>query len=166
MPIYEFYCADCHTIYNFFSLRINTETVPKRPRCENPDLKKQMSVFSVAKGARGETEDVLDDIDEDKMEKALASLANEMEGVEEDDPKQAARLMRKLYDTTGLKLGSGMEEAMRRMEAGEDPDKIDEEMGDVLEHEEPFTVRSRKAVKDLMRSYLPPNVDENLYDLK
>ncbi|MCP4369614.1 MAG: hypothetical protein GY797_16110 [Deltaproteobacteria bacterium] len=39
MPIYEFYCADCHTIYNFFSLKINTETVPKCPRCENPDLK-------------------------------------------------------------------------------------------------------------------------------
>ncbi len=166
MPIYEFYCADCHTIYNFFSLKINTETVPKCPRCENPDLKKQLSVFSVSKGGGDETKEILGDIDEDKMERALASLAKEMEGVEEDDPKHAARLIRKLYDTTGLKLGSGMEEAMRRMEAGEDPDQIDEEMGDILEHEDPFAVSAGKFLKDLRRSHLPPSVDETLYDLK
>lgn len=74
--------------------------------------------------------------------------------------------MRKLYDSTGLKFGSGMEEAMRRMEAGEDPDQIDEEMGDILAHEDPFTVSSRKALKDLRRSHLPPKVNETLYDLK
>jgi hypothetical protein len=49
-----------------------------------------------------------------------------------------ARMMRKLFDTTGLPLGPNMEEAIRRMEAGEDPDKIEEELGDLLDQEDPF----------------------------
>lgn len=36
-------------------------------------------------------------------------------------------------DTTGMRMGEGMEEAMRRMEAGEDPGKVEEELGDVLD---------------------------------
>ena len=41
--------------------------------------------------------------------------------------------MRKLFDATGLPVAGGMEEALRRMEAGEDPEKIEEDMGEVLE---------------------------------
>ncbi|XCN71926.1 MAG: FmdB family zinc ribbon protein [Candidatus Electrothrix aestuarii] len=33
MPIYEFYCQDCNTIFNFFSSRINTEKRPDCPKC-------------------------------------------------------------------------------------------------------------------------------------
>ena len=44
-----------------------------------------------------------------------------------------AKMMRKLSDATGMKFGESMEEAMRRMEAGEDPDKIEDEMGDLLD---------------------------------
>ncbi len=58
----------------------------------------------------------------------------------EDDPQAMARMMRKLMDTTGMNMGEGMEEAIRRMEAGEDPDKVEEEMGDVLDAEDPFGV--------------------------
>jgi hypothetical protein len=28
MPIYEFYCEDCHTIFNFFSKNVNTTKKP------------------------------------------------------------------------------------------------------------------------------------------
>ena len=41
--------------------------------------------------------------------------------------------MRKLTDMTGLELGDGMQEALKRMDAGEDPDAIEAEMGDLLE---------------------------------
>jgi hypothetical protein len=79
-------------------------------------------------------------IDEAKMEKAMAMLAGEAEKLNEDDPRQAAQLMRKLTDATGISLGSGMEEALHRLERGEDPDRIEEEMGDLLEGEEPFLI--------------------------
>ena len=40
--------------------------------------------------------------------------------------------MRKLTDATGLSLGPKMEEALARMEKGEDPEKVEEEMGDSI----------------------------------
>ncbi len=102
------------------------------------------------------------DFDENRMEKAMGLLEKEIEHVDENDPRQAVNLMRKLTDMTGLELGSGMEEALRRMEAGEDPDKIEAEMGDMLEGEEPFALKKmgQKALKNR-----PPEKDETLYDL-
>jgi hypothetical protein len=100
------------------------------------------------------------------MMKAMEAMAGDMDGVDEEDPRQAAQMMRKLFDATGLKLGAGMEEAIRRMEAGEDPDRIEEELGDVIEAEDPFGASPGKGmIKDLKRRFLPPKVDETLYEL-
>ena len=162
MPIYEFYCELCNTVFSFFSRGINTATIPACPVCRRP-LKRQMSIF--AKVSRGKEEPAGDDmppVDEAKMEKAMAMLAGEAEKISEDDPRQAAQLMRKLTDATGLSLGSGMEEALRRLENGEDPDRIEEEMGDLIEGEEPFL----SGGKGTRGSRTPkPRVDETLYDL-
>jgi len=126
-----------------------------------------MSIFSISKGLKQEDEDnPFAGIDEDKLERAMMQLASEAEGIDEDDPKQAARLMKKLFDATGLEMGSGMQEALRRMEAGEDPDKIEEELGDILESEDPFSqMVSKKGLKDLRKKYLRPRVDDTLYEL-
>ena len=74
-------------------------------------------------------------------------------------------MMRKLFDASGLSMGSGMEEAIRRMEAGEHPDQIEAEMGDILEQEDPFAPKATNTMRDLRRRYLPPSVDKTLYDL-
>ena len=74
--------------------------------------------------------------------------------------------MRKMYDATGLSVGSGMEEAIRRMESGEDPDKIGEELGDVLEEEDPFSTKGRMNLLSTMKKkILPPTIDDTLYEL-
>ena len=163
MPIYEFYCHACNTVYNFFSRSVNTDTVPLCPRCTHVPLKRQMSVFAKLSGGRkgGEEEDSLP-FDEAKMEKAMAMLASEAGAIDEEDPRQAARLMRKLTDATGLNLGAGMEEALSRMERGEDPDRIEQEMGDLLEGDEPFLVEG-KGKRGAKRDR--PLIDETLYDL-
>ena len=166
MPIYEFYCVNCHTIYNFFSRRIDTETVPACPMCINANLERRLSVFGFSKHQSDEADDITGDLDEARLEKAMSSLAGEMQRIDEDDPKQAARFMRKLYESSGLRLGSGMEEALGRMEAGEDPEKIDQDMGGILEQEEPIMAKHKVGLKDLRRKLLPPNVDETLYDLE
>jgi len=161
MPIYEFYCEDCNTIFNFFSRSVNTTKSPLCPSCKKRTLKRQMSCFSRLKGAKEEKD--VDDlpIDEAKMEKAMGLLAQEAEGINEDDPRQAANLMRKFTEATGASLGPGMEEALRRMEAGEDPDQIEAELGDLIE-EEPF-VFGEKAGGRVKRA--KPRRDETLYDL-
>jgi putative FmdB family regulatory protein len=162
MPIYEFYCPECNTIFNFFSGSVNTEKRPSCPKCQKIRLERRMSVFSTSRD-RGEEEDMpIPEFDETKMEKAMNLLAKEAEHVNEDDPRQAADLMRKLTDMTGLSLGPGMEEALARMEAGEDPEKIEAEMGDILEGEEPFDLKKKSMRTD---KYSPPKVDEKLYDL-
>ena len=162
MPIYEFYCKKCHMIFNFFSNTVDTEKRPMCPKCKKVTLDRQMSVFAVSKN-RGEEDDMpLPDMDESRMEQAMNLLAKEAEHMDEDDPRQAANLMRKLTDMTGLNLGPGMEEALRRMEAGEDPEQIEAEMGDLLEGEEPFSLKERVSRAGKNR---PPQVDETLYYL-
>jgi hypothetical protein len=104
-------------------------------------------------------------LDEARMERVLAEMADEAENTNEDDPRQMARMMRKLYDGTGLPLGDGMEEAMRRMEAGEDPDAIEAEMGDLLDNDDLLFGPGKSGLKGMPRRLRPPEVDEKLYDL-
>ena len=109
-------------------------------------------------------------MDEARVEKAMEALAGEAESLDEEDPRQAARLMRKLFDATGMPVKQGMEEALRRLESGEDPDKIEQEMGDVFE-EDPFgdapsasgeaSAKGRRS----LRRILPPTVDPQLYEM-
>jgi putative FmdB family regulatory protein len=161
MPVYEFYCRPCNTVFSFFSRRVDTQKIPACPVCRRP-LKRQLSLFAKGSG-QGEPEGgESPPLDEARMEKAMAMLASEAERLDENDPRQAAQLMRKLSDATGLSLGSGMEEALSRLEKGEDPDKIEEELGGLLDGEEPFMDKG-KGPKG--RRQPKPRVDETLYDL-
>ncbi len=135
MPIYEFYCENCHTLYSFFARRVDTTTVPACPKSKLHALRRQMSRFAISSGrqepsslgpAEGDQQDA-------QMEQAMMQMASEMEHVNEDDPRAMARMMRKLMETSGMNMGEGMEEAVRRLEAGEDPDQIDEELGEAID---------------------------------
>lgn len=162
MPIYEFYCKRCNTIFNFYSRSINTTKQPLCPRCRKETLKRFLSTFSVLReSSKGEKEEPLP-FDEQKMEQAMGALAREADTIDEDDPRQAANVMRRLSEMAGVPLGKGMKEAIERMEAGEDPDKIEEEMGDMLE-EDPFI----SAEKRVQRASSPiPSRDDTLYELE
>jgi putative FmdB family regulatory protein len=161
MPIYEFYCSKCNTIYNFFSKTVNTKKIPICPGCKTCKLSRQISVFSVTGRAKegGDADDF--PFDESRMEKAMQMFEKDAGNINEEDPKQAASLMRKLSDATGLKLGAGMDEAIRRLERGEDPDRIESEMGDILEQDDPFSLSGKKSGRSKKRA---PLRDETLYD--
>ncbi len=174
MPIYEFYCGDCHTVFNFLARSINTTRRPDCPRCGRPKLERRMSRFAISKGrpepsSEGEEDDGLPPgFDEAKMERVMEELSRESEGLDEDDPRQMARMMRKLYDATGMPLDDRVQEAIRRLESGEDPDKIEEAMGDLFDEESPMPGEPREKgsrLKGLSRKLRPPEVDETLYDL-
>jgi putative FmdB family regulatory protein len=162
MPIYEFYCENCNTIFNFFSTSVNTTKRPLCPKCKENKLKRQMSTFARIKGTKEQAD--MDDlpVDEAKMEKAMDLLAREADGINEDDPRQAARLMRKFTDATGASLGQSMEEALKRMEAGEDPEQIEAELGDAIEEDEPFIFEGKKGMRV---KGARPRRDETLYEL-
>jgi putative FmdB family regulatory protein len=163
MPIYEFYCERCHTIFNFFSRSVNTTKIPICPKCRKQKLSRQVSVFAVTGRAKEEGEMEELPFDESRMEKAMQMLAGEAEKINEDDPRQAAQLMRKLSSMTGLELGENMEEALSRMEQGEDPEQIEADMGDLLEGEDPFLFKKKGRLAAARRR--APFRDETLYDL-
>jgi hypothetical protein len=121
-------------------------------------------MFAVTGRASENGEDGDLPFDESKMEKAMAMLEKEAGNINEDDPRQAADLMRRLSDMTGMELGDGMNEALRRMENGEDPDQIEAEMGSLLENEDPFILSGGKGKLGRIRD-LKPKKDETLYDL-
>jgi putative FmdB family regulatory protein len=166
MPIYEFYCERCHRIYSFLSRTIATDKKPACPRCGLENLPRRVSSFAISRG-RKETDaadEAMPDIDESKLARLMEELGPEAEKMGDEDPRQAARMMRRLFAATGMPVGAGMEEALRRMEAGEDPEKIEQELGDVLE-EDPLSGAQEKRSLSRLRRALPPSVDPHLYEL-
>jgi len=162
MPIYEFYCESCNMIFNFFSSRIDTTTQPDCPKCGKERLSRQISRFATFRSARTEEDDTLAGLDESRMERAFESLMHEADSINEDDPRQMASLMRKFSEQTGLNLGSTMEEAISRMEAGEDPERIEQEMGDRLSDEDFSLEALQKKARGIK---CKPMQDEKLYRL-
>lgn len=160
MPIYEFFCTDCNTVFNFYSPTINTSKTPLCPKCKNRDLKRMMSTFATISGKKeeGDFEDL--PIDESKMEKALQVMEKEMHNIKDDDPRQMASLLRKMTEAAGGNLDEGMEEALKRMESGEDPESIEAEMGDKLNPENIFSDQKKRGTRPKKITY-----DETLYDL-
>jgi putative FmdB family regulatory protein len=174
MPIYEYYCGGCHTILNFFSRTMNPGKAPSCPHCGKRKLARQVSLFAAGRrggGGDGESEgpDGLP-VDASRMERAMESLASEAESMGEDDPKAAAQLMRKFSKMAGMEFNGGVEQALQRMEAGEDPEAIEADMGEVLDDADPFVVaggtkaKPRAAVGSSHRG--APRRDETLHDLE
>lgn len=165
MPIYEFYCPGCNTVFNFFSKRINTSKLPSCPKCHKPRLKRQISLFAATGRAKeGKNPDDMP-VNESKMERAMAMLEKEAAGINENDPRQAAQLMRKFSDATGMSLGKKAEEALGRLEAGEDPDKVEADMGDALDgDEDPFMLPGKAGHEGRPRRPAPAR-DQTLYEM-
>jgi putative FmdB family regulatory protein len=166
MPIYEFYCPACNTILSFFSRRINTEKKPDCPHCGRKKLERQVSMFAspsprAKDGAEGAGEDL--PFDESRMESAMETLAGEAEKIGDDNPRDAANLIRKFSRMSGMPLGGTMEEALSRMEGGEDPDAIEAELGEALESEDPFQVPGAAGAKK--KSKGAPRRDAQLYEM-
>ena len=140
MPIYEFACPDCRVIFNFLSKRVNPERSPTCPKCGNKRLTKQMSGFATPRGAKepsvngpDEGGEAAPDFEDPRMLRAMGELERDMEHMDENNPKHMAHMMKKMKDI--MPAGSMPKEldvAIKRLEAGEDPEKIEEDMGDVL----------------------------------
>ena len=141
MPIYEFACPKCRRIFNFLSKRINNDRMPVCPKCGNKKMSKQLSRFAMTKGlkegaAKGEMggdESSMPNLDDPRMARAMAEMERDMEHMDENNPKHMAHMMRKMKDIMPAgTMPKEFETAIKRLEAGEDPEKIEADMGDVL----------------------------------
>lgn len=134
MPVYKFYCRDCHAVYRFFSRTVNTSKRPACPGCGRTGLDRRMSSFAITRAEKTAPAavDKPSGLDDQKLERAMADLAREAENLSEGDPRQMARLLRKLHQHCDMPLDAKAEEAIDRMELGENPERVEEELGDVL----------------------------------
>ena len=141
MPIYEFACPKCRRIFSFLAKRVDPDRVPKCPKCGHKKMSKQVSQFAATKGlkeppaggAAAGGEPPMPDLDDPRVARAMAEMEREMEHLDENNPKHMARLMRKMKDIMPPgAMPKEMETAIKRLEAGEDPEKIEADMGDVL----------------------------------
>jgi len=170
MPIYEFYCEPCHTIFNFLSKRVNTTATPPCPTCTRP-LSRQVSAFAHLRGrSGGQADDDAPPMDDARMEQAMAAMGSEIESLGDDtDPRQAATLMRRFAQASGMKFNAAVEEALGRMASGEDAGTIETEFGEALEAANPFANDADAAAKTARLKRLlraaGPRRDPTLYDL-
>jgi putative FmdB family regulatory protein len=141
MPIYEFACPRCRVVFSFLSKRVNPSHSPKCPKCGYERLSKQVSRFAAPRGrpepaagaAGGEEDAPMPDIDEARMERAMAEMERDMEHLDENNPRHMAHMMKKMKDIMPPgAMPKEMDVAIHRLEQGEDPEKIEEDMGDVL----------------------------------
>lgn len=132
MPIYEYYCAENHTVYQF--LAKSPAQADRIPRCpDNPayTLRKMVSAFAVTGRHREEPAGPQAGADQDdpRMETAMAEMEREFAHVDENDPKAMARMMRRMSELTGEKIDGEMEEVVRKLEEGADPESLEEALG-------------------------------------
>jgi hypothetical protein len=173
MPIYEFYSPDTHRIYSFFARRLSLgEVVPLCPDNPRHRMEKLVSRFSFTGRTRepqpeGGMEGDLDP----RQEAAMMEIAREMEsmGDAEPDPKTLGRMMRRMMEVSGQSAPGEMEEMLRRLESGEDPEKLEEEFGPALENFDPMggeegSPSDRKG-KLLRRLRGAPQRDPQLYEM-
>jgi putative FmdB family regulatory protein len=141
MPIYEFACPKCRVIFNFFSQRVSPKHLPTCPKCGNKKMQKQMSTFAMTRGAKesvGTADSPADaenmpNLDDPRVQRVMNEMERDMEHLDENNPKHMAHMMRKMKDLMPPgSMPKEMETAIKRLEAGEDPEKIEADMGDVL----------------------------------
>jgi hypothetical protein len=84
----------------------------------------------------GEPEDEggpMPNFDDPRVDRAMAEMERDMEHLDENNPKHMAHMLKKMKDIMPAgAMPKEMDVAIRRLEAGEDPDKIEEDMGDLL----------------------------------
>jgi hypothetical protein len=138
MPIHEYYCPDNHTIYQFFAKTLaQGRTIPKCP--DNPKwrMEKMVSSFAVLSRAKKSAAAAPDApgeggepaADDPRMEAAMDAMEREFAHVDENDPRAMARMMRRMAELTGEKIDGQMEDVVRKLEEGADPESLEDELG-------------------------------------
>lgn len=128
MPIYEYRCGACRRKVSIFwrSLSAVDDAKAECTFCGSRGLTRLVSRVRVIRG--GSHADAAPEGDDDVL--------REMENVDENDPRALGRFMRKLASESGEDMPPEFSEVISRLEKGESPEAIEQQMGDLLGSED------------------------------
>ncbi|MGQ9904365.1 MAG: FmdB family zinc ribbon protein [Anaerolineae bacterium] len=128
MPIYEYRCSDCKRKVSIFwrTLSAVNESEARCSYCGSRRLSRLVSKVRVIRGGSATDDTSSAGASDDDMD--IPGL----EGLDENDPRSLGRFLRKMAAETGEDMGPEFDEVVGRLEKGEDPEKIEESMGDLF----------------------------------
>jgi len=142
MPIYEFFCPSKGKIYSFFARSLSfADKIPLCPDGKHLKMVKMFSGFSISGNNReepidengsGKDDNPFSSLDDSQAQRVVRELEGAVSTMDDEnpDPKQMGALMRRMCDLTGEKMDENMEEVVRKLEEGTDPQELEERMGD------------------------------------
>ncbi len=130
MPIFEYRCAKCRHKSSVFwrSISAVDHSKARCSKCGSAELTRLVSKVRVIRGASKSAPES----DAPGGGDLDANMMNELGGLDENDPRSLGRFMRKMSAETGEEMGPEFNEIVGRLEKGEDPEKIEQSMGDIL----------------------------------
>ncbi len=140
MPIYEYRCPDCKRRVSIFFTSFSaadrrTEAGDVEcPRCGGKRLSRLISKVNMVRGgsANGADDTAFDDMGDDAMGDmdGMGGMDKMFEGLDDEDPRSVARWARQMKESMGdeMDLGPEFDQALARIESGEDPDRVMDDM--------------------------------------
>ncbi|MEO8289200.1 MAG: zinc ribbon domain-containing protein [Chloroflexota bacterium] len=130
MPIYEYKCDDCKRKVNLFfgSFNVAEQRIAageiQCTNCGSKKLARLMSRVNVGRSEEAFAEDSMPDMG------GMGGMGGMLDGLEDDDPRTVARWARRMKDNLAedIDMGPDFDMALARIESGEDPDKVMEDM--------------------------------------
>jgi hypothetical protein len=103
---------------------------------------KEVSPFAALKGAAEPAAalasdgapDGMPDMEDPRVQNVMREMERDMGNLDENNPKHMAHMMRKMQDLMPADaMPKEMNDAIKRLEAGEDPEKIEADMGEIFD---------------------------------
>ncbi len=112
MPIYEYRCGGCRQRVSLFVRGFVDPTSKSCPECGSEELSRLVSRVAVLKSGESQLEELSD--------------PSAWGGIDENDPKGMAEMMRRMGDSMGEDMGPEFGEMVDRLESGDIPEEGDD----------------------------------------
>ena len=117
MPKYDYRCLNCRRRFDVFITYSEYGTKPIIcPHCQSDNVQRKIGRVRVARSGESRLESMADP-------ESLAGL--------EEDPRALGRMMRQMSHEMGEEMGPEFDEVVGRLEAGQSPDQIEQDMPDM-----------------------------------
>ncbi|MEN6481451.1 MAG: FmdB family zinc ribbon protein [Anaerolineaceae bacterium] len=117
MPNYEYRCLQCKRKFEVFMTYSEYGTKPVScPHCQSDAVERKIGRIRVSRSEESRLDNFAD--------------PSSLEGLE-DDPRALGRMMRKMSAEVGEEMPAEFEEVVNRLESGQSPEQIEQEIPDL-----------------------------------